>query len=148
MKAPLNREAIDALMKEDQTIQNEVGKNAQAYLAHQHYNIPRGDLCKIGLASNAGITRAKVSIMHGYDPCRAGRHRKLCDKDEEILFNWIRKLNAKGQTVFVANVIEMVFVSFFLLLISCFIGKSSLNEISNEKRTRSHCYNRMGRRLY
>ena len=29
-------------------------------------------------------------------------------EDEDMLFNWIRKLNAKGQTVFISTVIEMV----------------------------------------
>lgn len=147
MKVAINQKEIDEIMRNDESIQSERGKNAQAYLANKLHNIPRPDLCRAGLASNAGITRAKQSMTLGYDPCRTGRHRKLCDKDEEILFNWIRKLNAKGQTVFVANVIEMVFFSFFLLLY-VFIGQSSINEIPDEKRTRSSRYNRMGRWFY
>lgn len=122
MKVGIKPKEIEEIMRDDEIIQNEVGRNAQAYLASQRHNIPRRDLCMAGLASNAGITRAKASIMNGYDPCRTGRHRKLCDNDEQVLYTWIRKLNAKGQTVFVSNVIEMVFLSSLFKIVYAFIG--------------------------
>ena len=148
MKCAINPKEIDEIMKDDEIIQNEVGRNAQAYLANQRHNIPRRDLYTAGLASNAGITRAKACITNGYDPCRTGRHRKLCDKDEQILFSWIRKLNAKGQTVFVSNVIEMVFLSSLLNIAFTFIGESSVIQIPDENRARASSYNRMGRGVH
>lgn len=108
MKSALTREEIEGIIREDIVIQKESIKNMQAFLLNQRHGITRRNICSVGLASNAGITRAKTCLKCGYDPGKVGRHRKLCATDEEILFNWIRKLNARGQTVFINNVIDMV----------------------------------------
>ena len=108
MKAALTREEIETIIREDPAIQIQPIKNAQAFLISQRHGVLRQNICSVGLASNAGITRDKVCFKCGYDPGKPGRHRKLCASDEEILFNWIRKLNSKGQTVFIHNVIDMV----------------------------------------
>ena len=108
MKSTLTREEIEGIIKEDMVIQKESIQNMQAFLLNQRHGITRQNICSLGLGSNAGITRAKTCFKCGYDPGKPGRHRKLCIEDEDMLFNWIRKLNAKGQTVFISTVIEMV----------------------------------------
>ena len=63
MNAALSREEIEAIKRDEPAIQNQPIKKARAFLISPRHGVLRQNICSVGLASNAGITRAEVVQM-------------------------------------------------------------------------------------
>ena len=114
-----SKSSIEDLIHRDVRIAMYEGDNAKAFAVHQLHGIDRKRLCidKTLTCSNAGITRAKISISKGYDSCKNGRHNKLCKKDEAIIEHWLDILLQQNDYVYLDTLIQLVCFFFLLLLL-------------------------------
>ena len=79
-------------------------------------NVSDSALDRSGIANRRTLGRAKKRIAKGFDPCRDGGQRKLCDDDELLLEAMIINARMNGYVVTPTAINEMVCYSPFLSL--------------------------------
>ena len=99
---------IEYLIENDPDVLAEKNANGRALVLLQKFHFDLCTIMKKTGASKSGIYRAKNARSAGYDITKSGRHRKLCERDEEIIVHWALELINMGETLHTSTLIDLV----------------------------------------
>ena len=99
---------IEYILENDPEVLAEKSPNARGLVLLQKFHFDLSTIVKKTGASKSGIYRAKTSKSAGYDIGKNGRHRKLCERDEDIIVHWALELINMGETIHTSTLIDLV----------------------------------------